>query len=307
MPSVLIFLAVYQGEQFLVELLQSLTNQTVKEVHILASDDGSTDRSVEILRKAQKSWKKGTFEIVEGPQNGFANNFRAMLLQTEIRADYYAFCDQDDVWDANRLERGLIWHEGLNIEVPAVFGSRPRLIDASNRVTGLAKLMNKPPSFQHALAQNLLPGHTMLFNNATRNLLVKTADYIGKISHDYWTYLIVTGVGGGVHYSLKPTVSYRQHETNVIGVNVSLLHHLWRFKRVARGDVRRRSALRIKALEECWHILTPSAQSSLQHFRNLYYSNSAIERMDNLAKSGIYRQSRMGRLALKVDCFFGQL
>jgi hypothetical protein len=57
--------------------------------------------------------------------------------------------------------------------------------------------MNKPPSFQHALAQNLLPGHTMLFNNATRNLLVKTADYIGKISHDYWTYLIVTGVGGG--------------------------------------------------------------------------------------------------------------
>lgn len=307
MPSVQILLAVYQGERFLEEQLRSLADQTVDAIHILVSDDGSTDRSMEILQAAKQTWKKGEFEIIHGPREGFAANFRTLLQCSKIDADYYAFCDQDDLWDSDKLEKSLQWHAGIDPAIPAVYGSRSRTVDEAGKLIDYTPLMKRPPGFQNAITQNLTTGHTMLLNKAARDLVVQTAQHIGCISHDYWTYLIVTGVGGVFHYCPTPRVSYRQHQTNLIGYRRSWRRHVWRWDRIISGAVKRNSRDRIVALEECEGLLTPDARSTLQQYKILHNASTVSERRRALAKSGIYRQSRLGRTALKVDCFFGLL
>jgi len=307
MPSVLILLAVYQGEQFLEEQLRSLSDQTIENINILASDDGSTDRSMAILKTAQKSWKKGFFEIIQGPQDGFAANFRTLLRCSKTDADYFAFCDQDDIWDSDKLERALIFHASLDYRIPAVCGSTSRIINESGRLIGQTPQNKRPPSFQHAMVENLMPGHTMVMNKTARDVLVCTAKHIGQISHDYWIYLILTGVGGIVYQNPIPSVSYRYHQSNAIARNVSWKDHFWRFDRTLTEEVRRRASTRISALKECAAILKPSARSTLQSFEKFHNGKTFSERWTAIAQSGVYRQSQRGQLGLKIDCLLGLL
>jgi glycosyltransferase involved in cell wall biosynthesis len=102
---VAILLGTYNGEKFLAEQLDSLENQTHKNWIIIASDDGSTDRTLEILQQYQAKWPVGKLTVLNGPKKGFCQNFLSLACNNIIRADYYAFCDQDDVWFDGKIER----------------------------------------------------------------------------------------------------------------------------------------------------------------------------------------------------------
>lgn len=144
MPSVLILLAVYNEEAYLKEQIQSLADQTFENVHILASDDGSTDSSMKILEAAQRKWIKGEFRIIQGPQQGYAKNFQKLILNSEIDADYFAFCDQGHVWDNDKLERAIVLIDDQYTAHPAAYAGKTRLIDEIGDHLGYSELFNKP-------------------------------------------------------------------------------------------------------------------------------------------------------------------
>ena len=102
-PRVAILLCTYNGAQFLAEQLDSLEAQVHQNWVVIASDDGSTDQTLEILRQYQAKWSPRKLTIRSGPQKGFCQNFLSLTADPEIRADYYAFCDQDDVWLPNKF------------------------------------------------------------------------------------------------------------------------------------------------------------------------------------------------------------
>lgn len=302
-PSVLVLLATYQGERFLAEQLTSLANQTIADIHLLVSDDGSTDDTLKILESTCESWRKGQFHIASGPQKGFAMNFRALIEQCETDADYFAFCDQDDIWDDDKLKQVVDWFEQQDPGVPQVYSSRTRQIDEDGALIGLSPVIAKP-SFANALIQNIAGGNTMVMNRAALELMKRTAGCIGPVAHDYWLYLIVTGVGGIFHYSERPSVSYRQHRGSVSGLRKPWSDWAWRLRKRDRKLFARRKDRQLAALSECSDLLNQDAREALVQYRFYRESSSLIDRIRTLQKSGFYGRPQRNQVARYIDCIF---
>src|SRR5215470_10908 len=104
---VTILLCTLNGERFLAEQLASLVGQTFKDWRLIASDDGSSDDTRSILLEFQKSFAPGKVEIIDGPRRGAPANFLFQACARNLATEYYAFCDQDDVWEADKLRRAI--------------------------------------------------------------------------------------------------------------------------------------------------------------------------------------------------------
>jgi hypothetical protein len=111
-------------------------------------DDGSFDRTRSILRAFQKSFEPGRVEIIDGPRRGSTANFLFQACADNLASEYYAFCDQDDVWDADKSERAIGALERIDAGIPALYGSRTRLIDEAGNEIGFSRLFRRKPEFR---------------------------------------------------------------------------------------------------------------------------------------------------------------
>lgn len=303
---VAVLLATYNGERFLGEQLDTLRAQTVQALDIWASDDGSDDRTEAILDDAAASWRTGTFRKLRGPGKGFAENFRSLILNPDIVSDYYAFCDQDDLWDADKLDAAIAWLEGLPPGQAGVYCSRTRIVDLDGRTTGLSPLFSRAPSFRNAIVQSIAGANTMVLNRAAWGLLAEASRRASFISHDWWTYLVVTGAGGTVHYSAEPRIGYRQHADNLVGSNNGLGARIARYKFLLRGRFSGWMERNLDGLRRCEHLLTEDARDVLARLERVH-SGSLRTRLVNLVRSGAYRQSATANLGLYFACLMGKL
>nr|WP_308809978.1 glycosyltransferase [Pseudomonas sp. MD195_PC81_125] len=102
-----ILLCTFNGERFLAQQLESIARQTCPDWFVVVSDDGSTDSTLELLREYSERWGDGKLSVRQGPRSGYAANFLSLTCDKTIEADYYAWADQDDIWQANKLECAL--------------------------------------------------------------------------------------------------------------------------------------------------------------------------------------------------------
>jgi glycosyltransferase involved in cell wall biosynthesis len=301
-----VLLATYNGERFLGEQLDTLRAQTVEALDVWASDDGSSDRTEAILDAAATSWNAGTFRRLRGPGTGFADNFRSLILNPDIIADHYAFCDQDDLWDADKLAVAGAWLETLAPGEAGVYCSRTRIVDLDGRTKGLSPLFARAPSFRNAIVQSIAGANTMVLNRAAWRLLVEASRETSFISHDWWTYLVVTGAGGTVRYSAEPRIGYRQHADNLVGSNNGLSARIARYKFLLRGRFAGWMERNLDGLRRCDHLLTEDARGVLARLERVH-SGSLRTRLVNLVRSGAYRQSMPANLGLYFACLMGKL
>src|SRR5258708_40220731 len=119
-PAVTILLCTLNGERFLTQQLASLERQTFKNWKLIASDDGSRDRTKSILQAFGKSFAPGKVKVIDGPRRGAPANFLSLTCGKNPASHYYAFCDQDDVWEADKLARaiGVLEQAGLPVSAP---------------------------------------------------------------------------------------------------------------------------------------------------------------------------------------------
>ena len=103
LPRVSIALATYNGEPFLMEQLESLAQQTLLPAELVVSDDGSTDKTIEIVREFAAHAPFDVVVLEHGARLNYRLNFRRAAKHCS--GDLIAFCDQDDVWVPNKLER----------------------------------------------------------------------------------------------------------------------------------------------------------------------------------------------------------
>ena len=305
-PKVAVLLCTYNGESFLGQQLDSLADQTHTQWQVWASDDGSTDTTRAILKDYAQKWKEERLQILSGPAKGYARNFLSLVCNKDLQAQYYAYCDQDDIWEPDRLARALDWIQTVPAEVPALYCARTRLVDAQNNPIGLSPLFTKLPSFANALMQNIGGGNTMLFNNATRTLLRAAGPDLSVISHDWWTYLVVTGCGGQVFYDSTPTVRYRQHQDNMFGMNCTWSARLRRIHMLWQGYFRDWNDNNIVSLAQLETLLTPQNRKILARF-TAARQMSLVPRLVHLKRSGIYRQTMLGNLGLLAAAIFGKI
>lgn len=214
MGRVLIIVSTYNGEMFIREQLDSLLSQTYP-VFILIRDDGSSDGTIHILREYEKN--NSNIIVLEGENIGVVNSFNEMINNKIVdEFEYIAFCDQDDVWDSDKVMIAVKWLENKNNTLPLLYCSNLNVVDQN---LNFIRKMRKNPRFTKtsALVQNIGTGCTEVFNYETVKLYRKA---IGKYMeiHDYFIYLICIYFGI-VLYDSDAHISYRQHDNNVIGTN----------------------------------------------------------------------------------------
>lgn len=292
-----ILLCTYNGQQYLNTQMDSIAAQKFSHWRIWASDDGSQDDTLTILAEYRAKWPENRLTIARGPQNGFVANFLSLACNVNIQASYYAFCDQDDIWDADKLDRALAWLETMPEHVPALYCSRTRLVDDDERETGFSPLYVRTPCFANALTQNVGSGNTMVFNAAARKLLLEAGETVDVVAHDWWTYMLVSGCGGKVFCDPSPAISYRQHDANVVGVDLSWRALVVQIRKILGGYYKRGNSQHIAALRALQHRLTPENLAMLETFANAR-SRWLIPRLYGLLRSGVYRQQLSGNISL---------
>ena len=299
-------MGVHNGSEFILEQLHSIANQTHRRWFVVASDDGSNDSTPEILTAIQSSWGAQKLRITRGPKAGFARNFLSLACDPDIEAEYYAFCDQDDVWEADKLSSAVAWLQTLPEDLPALYSGRSLLVDARNVDIGLSTLFKKSPSFGNALVQCIAGGNTMVFNNAARKLLQIGGPQVDVVSHDWWTYLVVSACGGLVHYDAHPTVRYRQHGGNIVGTNLGLLPTFNRVKMLLDGRLINFTDRNLKALSKLNYCITPRNLETLAVFTAIR-EKPLLRRLSIHLTQGIRRQTLMGNLGLALAVILKKL
>lgn len=278
--------------------LESIAIQVHANWRIHASDDGSPDGTRDILADFQRRVGR-RMDVRNGPGRGYVANFLGLACAEEIDSDYFAFCDQDDVWEPDKLSRALAWLARVDQGVPALYCGRTRLIDAHDRDVGLSPLFSRAPHFGNAIVQSLAGGNTMVFNAAARELLMKAGPDVAVPSHDWWLYILVTAVDGAVHYDARPSVRYRVHDGNVIGANCSLRARLSRINRLLRGQLRAWTDMHVAALWPLLPELSPESRHILTRFAQTR-KEGLVRRLIHARALRIYRQTRAGNIALRL-------
>ena len=296
-PRIAVLMGTKDGAAYIDEQLRSLLAQSHPLVDLWISDDGSVDDTTVIAETWIPRWSKGRVTLVEGPRQGFAANFRSMILDRRIKADCYAFCDQDDIWEPDRLESGVRWMQAFDARTPLMFCSRTATMTETGSLVGYSPLFRRSPSFRNALVQSIAGGNTILLNAVARDLLAKASSRTGFVSHDWWAYLIVTGAGGIVRYDPRPLVRYRQHAANLVGANVSWQARVSRLGRLFKGEFADWTDQNLGSLAINRDILTPDAAACLDLFMSSR-DGSLFHRLKLLRESGVYRQTLLGTLGL---------
>jgi glycosyltransferase involved in cell wall biosynthesis len=293
---VAILMCTKDGALFIDDQLTSIAAQTHKEWFLVVSDDGSNDQTIDKITRFAETHNQ-TITIRKGSRKGVCANFLSLANDTTIVADYFAFSDQDDIWNPDKVRRALTRLASVPADVPGMYCGRTELMSLDGHSYGLSPLFTKPPTFQNALVQNLGGGNTMVFNRATKRALEQAAT-TSVVLHDWWVYQLVSGTGGVVHYDLQPMLKYRQHPDNLIGSNLGWRARLMRLRMMLSGRFRDWNDTNIAALSGLpAHLLQPKNRTILELFASAR-SGSLPRRLYNLKRSGVYRQTLLGNLGL---------
>ena len=225
---VAVLLATYNGEKYITELLDSLLAQSYSDFKIFVHDDGSYDETRNIIND-YCAMNPGRFEVIEGhPTKEPKKNF--FYLMSQVEADYYLFCDQDDIWLENKVKRSLNELGRLEISKgsinPACVFTDMYVTDAelnilsSSFIAYLGRSI-KNTRYSQILIDNPAAGCTMCFNRALRDIVVDSLKYVDRDAipmHDQWT-LLLASIYGHVKGINDPFVYYRQTGENNMGAS----------------------------------------------------------------------------------------
>lgn len=226
MKKTVVLLATYNGEQYLRQQLDSIFNQTFKDFYLVVHDDGSTDGTLDILKEYYEN-HHDKVEIIYGQRCGSAKiNFLYLLSQVE--ADFYFLCDQDDVWLPDKLEKTMATmvdtierHEKLPV---AVFTDMTVVDRELNIISDsfIAYIGRTPKNIAYTqiLIDNPAAGTTMCINRALRDIAIskKSINWENIPMHDSWL-LELAAIFGKVGYVDASLVYYRQTGYNTMGAS----------------------------------------------------------------------------------------
>lgn len=217
-----VLISTYNGKSYLLEQLESLYQQTHSNIKIIVRDDGSIDSTLKLLQD-QASHNKLILHTSDTNLGPAASFFR--LLETSGDAGFYAFCDQDDIWDPDKVEVAVSAISKFSPELPVMYFSRLTYVDSENNFIKFSPIP-KALGFGNALVENVATGCTVVMNKAARDLIVKNLP-TQCLMHDSWCYLLVSCLGELV-FDSKSHIHYRQHSSNAIGASTSVLQTIHR-------------------------------------------------------------------------------
>lgn len=214
--QVTVLLSTYNGSQYLRQQLDSLYEQTYSNLRILVRDDGSSDGTVSLLEAEQI---KRRIDVLTGCDNlGPALSFFELLRQAALtETEYVAFCDQDDVWLPQKVERAVATLQGIAAHRSAMYCCRIEMVDECLNFVAWGDVPRKI-GFGNALVENIATGCTIMLNRAAIDFLCECVPTNAQM-HDWWCYLVMSCFGS-VIFDPVAQIKYRLHSNNTIGVAI---------------------------------------------------------------------------------------
>lgn len=298
-----ILLSTYNGARHLPEQLASFETQTDQEWRLVWRDDGSSDKTREIMAAfTRRVGDVRCREVVcSGRHRGAAQSFLSLLHETADSA-LVAFADQDDVWLPDKLARARATLSG-RADRATLYSARQFLVDSELRGDSLSILPGMQPGFPACLTQNIVHGNTLVMNRAAADLVAGIPGPPGTM-HDWWSYIVVTACGGDVLIDPTPVVLYRQHGGNLIGSPPSTLRRATAALQRGPGifmTMMRRHVAQLNMHSEC---LTAQARSKVLRI-SAGLEDGLLPRTRALFCPGLRRQTNLENLLFRVWFLIG--
>lgn len=288
-PSVSVLLATFNGETYLNEQLKSIKNQSDVEVLIVASDDGSFDRTLQLLNETSAVDCQLTLLPSQKQGSAAANFFRLLCDADLTHIDYVALSDQDDIWQADKLSHAV--HKILENNVDAY----------SSNVTafwpnGKQKLINKAQPQQQFdyMFESAGPGCTFVLTQKLalelQRFLIANQQKCQHIAlHDWFIYAFARSRGFKWLIDKESHMLYRQHAGNVVGANVGVKAKLARWQKLREGWLVQQALLiaEILGYNDAWPI---------QKLKRYYF----VDRLALMANVNKLRRRLRDRVALAL-------
>lgn len=264
MKKICVLLSTFNGEKYLKELIDSVLKQDTKngylQITLFARDDGSSDGTVNILKHYAEKNLITLYDDGKPSCNlGFSKSF-SNLLKRAPKADYYSFCDQDDVWLPKKLINAVNAFEAEDETLPLMYSTNLIVTDKDlkeiTRETHLHYTRNSPTQFEENLLQNNTYGCTIVINERLRELYLKVPVEDIKF-HDYTMAVIASGAGKFI-YEDNPQILYRQHDGNTIGFYKGSLKNVYRsLEFFFKNDLQNNKYRNVKICSDYFYDLLP--------------------------------------------------
>ena len=210
-----ILLSTYCGEKYLREQLDSLLSQRYDDYHITIRDDGSKDNTVKILTEYQSRYPDRIGLLETGSNLGYPDCFWE-LLEKSPAADMYSFCDQDDVWDANKLAACEEKCRNIYQEKPVLYVHDYLVADESLQVYRKHRIADdlNPDNPYQLIFYVMASGFTMILNEKLRQRVLRDNPKGKNLPHDRWIFWCGFFAGEIVQDD-RTLVTYRRHDASV--------------------------------------------------------------------------------------------
>ena len=228
--TVEILLTTFNGSRFIDGLLESLCDQTFGDFTVLTRDDGSSDDTVARMERFSTRLRITRIENPDRTNIGVIKSFERLIERSS--AELLFFCDQDDLWNSNKIDRMVEYYlveRSRSMEAPLLLFSDLSLIDENDSPGGESFL-----SVNNFNVAALRDPYYLVFKNpapgcaiaANRSLATGALPFPQTaFMHDWWM-VIDAALRGRVAFLDEPLVRYRLHATNTLGVTPELQRSL---------------------------------------------------------------------------------
>ena len=303
--KMIILLSTYNGEKYIEEQLNSLFNQNTNvQIDILIRDDGSKDKTIPIINKIAKTHSNLT--LIEGKNVGVNCSFFELLNQAG-EYDYYAFCDQDDIWldDKISVAVSMIMEKEQYYDGPVLYGGCSWLVDTDLNKFGVTVQQEREITPYNTIIHNFLPGHAQVFNRQLYLLLKNVQNIENIYVYDAWV-TNVAAIKGFIIFDNEPHTLYRQHANNAVGFSGKTGFISWFIQRIKR--IRNDESISFSKQMKLFYDTYENEfdeDFKLELFKFFDMQKNIISRFAYITKTKFYRQSKVQTILYQLLYLFG--
>ncbi len=311
-----ILVATYNGEKFLKEQLDSILNQTYKNIKVIICDDGSTDNTNKIIDAYIKNWGDIFTKIQKpiGIKRGAKESFGVLLRAST--SQYAMCCDQDDVWLPNKIEATLsrMQHEEsiLNITTPILVHTDLLVVDEKLGLINESffksqKLEKDYKNIAAAFVKNNVTGCTSMINRALLNQMNTIPE--AALMHDWWLSLFALTFGK-IAFIDKPLIKYRQHNNNTLGAKkndlkglIKLFLKIWKEIQDQGNPIRKYINQFESFHKQYYNKLSYQKRVEFESITKSINNKNPIKRTLKLRKLGFQKNTAASNIVLNIFIF----
>lgn len=219
-PLIAILMAVYEPRMdWLKEQLDSLERQTYPNLKLYIRDDGSSTVPFENIEKLVKDCIHSfPYEIRRNEKN-LGSNKTFERLTEEAEGEYFAYCDQDDVWLPEKLAvlQEEVERSGALLacsDMVIIDGSGKQVADSITKIRRRHVFRSGSGLTEELLVSNFVTGCTMLVRKEAAQAAVP---FCPHMVHDHYIALCCSAAGE-IYSVMRPLIRYRVHGKNQTGV-----------------------------------------------------------------------------------------